>query len=54
MTTSNQVTCVDRYLDSFEQSLAADDYKSETLRQYRCLLRRFGRLIEAEGVALRH
>jgi site-specific recombinase XerD len=51
VTSSNQVTCVDRYLDSFEQSLAAEDYKFETLRQYRCLLRRFGGLIEAEGVA---
>lgn len=50
MITPDQTTCLDPYLASFEESLASKNYKSPTLENYRCLLRRFGRLLEAEGV----
>jgi integrase/recombinase XerD len=51
MEASDQPTCVDPYIASFEESLSARNYKPATLNNYRCLLRRFGRLLDAEGVA---
>ncbi|MGQ3672040.1 tyrosine-type recombinase/integrase [Xanthobacter sp. TB0136] len=51
MESSDQPTCVDPYIASFEESLSARNYKPATLNNYRCLLRRFGRLLDAEGVA---
>jgi hypothetical protein len=51
MDTSDQITCLDPYLASFEESLSSKNYKPWTLKNYGCLLRRFGRLVEAEGVA---
>ncbi|MHC2484801.1 hypothetical protein [Rhizobium leguminosarum] len=51
MTISDHATCVDPYLASFEQSFAARNYKPATLENYRHHLRRFGRLLEAEGIA---
>jgi integrase/recombinase XerD len=52
MKLSDQTTCcLDPYLASFEESLSSKNYKSETLTNYRYLLRRFGRLLEAEGIA---
>ncbi|MBW9116415.1 tyrosine-type recombinase/integrase [Rhizobium cauense] len=51
MTTSDHATCLDAYLASFERSLAARNYKPATLENYRHHLRRFGRLLEAEGIA---
>ncbi|MGY4298956.1 hypothetical protein ACVWXN_007051 [Bradyrhizobium sp. i1.4.4] len=47
----DQSNILDPYLASFEQSLASKNYKPETLTNYRYLLRRFGRLLEAEGIA---
>lgn len=44
-------TCVDQYLASFEESLASRNYKPDTLANYRYLLRRFGRLLDTEGIA---
>lgn len=51
MDISNRFTCLEPYLASFEESLSARSYKSATLENYRCLLRRFGQLLEDEGVA---
>lgn len=47
----SQTTCLDPYFASFEESLSSRNYKPETLANYRCLLRRFGRLLETEGIA---
>lgn len=47
---SDQFTCLDPYFASFEESLATKNYKPWTLKNYRCLLRRFGRLMETEGI----
>lgn len=51
MEISNDTTCIDCYFKSFEKSLSARNYKPATLNNYRCLLRRFGRLLDAEGIA---
>lgn len=51
MEISNDTTCLDCYLESFEKSLSSRNYKPATLNNYRCLLRRFGRLLDAEGIA---
>lgn len=51
MDTSDPFTCLDPYFASFDESLASKNYKPWTLKNYRCLLRRFGMLMEAEGVA---
>jgi len=50
MEISEQTTCLDRYFASFENSLSSRNYKPDTLTNYRYLLRRFGRLLEAEGI----
>ena len=46
-----QPTCLDQYFASFEQSLAPQSYKRAALSNYRFHLRRFGRVLEAEGVS---
>ncbi|MGE0236415.1 tyrosine-type recombinase/integrase [Methylocystis sp.] len=46
----NQTTCLDPYFVSFEKSLSSKNYKPATLENYRYLLRRFGRLLEPEGI----
>ena len=51
MEISDQTTCLDPYFASFEESLSSRNYKPATLENYRYLLRRFGRLLEAEGIA---
>lgn len=51
MEISDQTTCLDPYFGSFEESLSSRNYKPDTLKNYRYLLRRFGRLLEAEGIA---
>jgi hypothetical protein len=51
MDTPNQFTCLDPYFATFEKSLASKNYKTATPEHYRHLLRRFGSLLEAEGVA---
>ncbi|WP_246677878.1 MULTISPECIES: hypothetical protein [unclassified Mesorhizobium] len=48
---SNQTTCLDPYFTSFEESLSSRNYKPDTLTNYRYLLRRFARFLEAEGIA---
>lgn len=50
MEISDQTTCLDPYFASFEESLSSKNYKPETLKNYRYLLRRFGRLLDAEGI----
>ncbi|UWU25583.1 site-specific integrase (plasmid) [Rhizobium sp. CB3060] len=47
----NRFTCLEPYLASFEESLSAKNYKPATVENYRYLLRRFGQLLEDEGVA---
>ena len=51
MEISDQTICLDPYFASFEESLSSRNYKPETLKNYRYLLRRFGRLLEAEDIA---
>jgi integrase/recombinase XerD len=51
MEISDQTTCLDPYFASFEESLSSRNYKPETLKNYRYLLHRFGRLLEAEDIA---
>jgi len=48
--TDNPKTCVDPYLDSFAQSFAAANYTSGTIRTYRHLARKLGRLMDAAGI----
>ncbi|WP_297804943.1 hypothetical protein [uncultured Brevundimonas sp.] len=50
MEISNDTTCIDCYLETFEKSLSFRKYKPSTLDNYRCLLRPFGRLLDAEGI----
>jgi integrase/recombinase XerD len=51
MEISDQTTYLDPYFASFEQILSSRNYKPETLTNYRYLLRRFARLLEAEDIA---
>lgn len=51
MDISNRFTCLEPYLSSFEESLSAKNYEPATAETYRYLLRRFGQLLEDEGVA---
>ena len=51
MEKSDQTTCLDPCFASFEESLSSRNYKPETLKNYRYLLRRFGRLLEAGDIA---
>lgn len=48
--TDNPKTCVDPYLDSFAQSFAAANYTVGTIRTYRHLARKLGRLMDTAGV----
>ena len=43
-------TCVDPYLDSFVQSFAAANYARATLAGYLQIIRKLGRIMDAEGV----
>lgn len=51
METFDQTTCLDSYITSFEESLSSRNYKPATLENYRYLLRRFGQLLDTEGIA---
>jgi hypothetical protein len=51
MEISDQTTCLDPYFASFEESLSSRNYKPETLTNYRYLPRRFGGLLDIEGIA---
>lgn len=48
--TDNLKTCADPYLDSFAQSFAAANYTAGTIRTYRHLVRKLGRLMDAAGI----
>ena len=48
--TDNPKTCVDPYLDSFAQSFAAANYTAGTIRTYRHLARKLGRLMDVAGI----
>ncbi len=48
--TDNLKTCIDPYLDSFARSFAAANYKPGTIRTYRHLARKLGRLMDADGI----
>jgi hypothetical protein len=48
---SDRTTCLDPYFASSGESLSSRNYKPDTLANYRYLLRRFGRLLETEGIA---
>lgn len=45
-----QITSIDPYFSSFEESLATTHMQRRALSNYRFQLRRFGRVLEAEGV----
>jgi len=44
-------TCIDPYLDSFTRSFAVANYKPGTIRTYRHLVRKLGRLMDTAGIA---
>ena len=48
--TDNPKTCVDPYLDSFAQSFAAANYTAGTIRTYRHLTSKLGRLMDTAGI----
>ena len=48
--TDNPKSCVDPYLDSFAQSFAAANYTAGTIRTYRHLARKLGRLMDTAGI----
>lgn len=50
MTLNNLPTCIEPYLDTFERSFAAANYTPSTLKSYRSLIRRLGRLMDGEGI----
>ncbi len=47
----NLKTCVEPYLVSFERTFAAENYKARTTVSYRCLIRKFGALLDEAGIA---
>src|SRR5258708_4625558 len=51
MITSDLPSCVEPYLAAFEKSFAAANYTPGTLKNYRSLVRRLGRLMDDEGIA---
>ena len=48
--TDNLKTCLDPYVDSFMQSFAVANYTAGTIRTYRCLARKLGRLMDVDGI----
>jgi site-specific recombinase XerD len=48
--TGNLNSCVDPYLDSFTKSFAAANYKADTIKNYRTIIRKFGQVLDAEGI----
>lgn len=49
--TDNPNTCVDPYLESFAQSFAAANYTAATIRTYRHLAQKLGRVMDTAGIA---
>lgn len=48
--TNNLKTCIDPYLDSFSQSFVAANYRSTTIKTYRRLAQKLGRLMDVAGI----
>jgi integrase/recombinase XerD len=48
--TYNLKTCLDPYLESFAQSFAVASYTADTIRTYRHLARKFGRMMDKAGI----
>lgn len=48
--TNNLNSCVDPFLDSFTKSFAAANYKADTIKNYRTIIRKFGQVLVAEGI----
>jgi site-specific recombinase XerD len=48
--TDNYRTCIDPYLDSFAASFAAANYTARTIKAYRQLARKLGRLMDGAGI----
>ncbi len=44
-------TCIERYLDSFAQSLAAENYTTGTIKTYRSILRKVGHVMDVDGIS---
>ena len=51
--TDNRNTCADPYMKSFAQSFAEANYKPATIKAYRQLVHRLGRLMEDAGILMR-
>ncbi len=49
--TDNPKTCADPYLESFARSFTAANYTTGTIRTYRHLVKKLGRLMDAAGIA---
>jgi integrase/recombinase XerD len=43
-------TCLDRYIESFQERLTARNYKVGTIKTYRVLVRRLGRIMAERGI----
>lgn len=48
--TDNLNSCVEPYLGSFTKSFAAANYKADTIKTYRTIIRKFGNVLDAEGI----
>jgi site-specific recombinase XerD len=48
--TDNYQTCIDPYLESFARSFAAANYKATTIKAYRHLARKLGRLMDTARI----
>lgn len=46
----NLQTCVEPYVESFTASLAVADYKAPTIKNYRSIIRKLGKVMDSEGV----
>lgn len=44
-------TCIERYLDSFAESFAAENYTIGTINTYRSILRKVGHVMDVEGIS---
>jgi site-specific recombinase XerD len=50
----NRATCLDPYIESFENRLRGQNYTPGTIKTYRVLLRRLASIMETRGVAPEH
>ena len=49
-TASKGKTCLDPYIESFEDRLRERNYTTGTIKTYRVLVRRLAEMMEAQGV----